>query len=90
MDRPMVKDFDARWQEALRAQSEMFRAALLFCFALFFLAAMAVPAFFFDTQWPFYGAAALFILSGWRLYESVSVFQTAKSRVDNRRLELAL
>lgn len=90
MDRPMVKDFDARWQEALRAQSEMFRAAVLLCFALFFLATMSIPAFLFDTQWPFYVAAALFFLCGWRLYESVSVFQAAKSRVDNRRLELAL
>lgn len=90
MDRPMVKDFDAHWQEALRAQSEMFRAALLFCFALFFLATMSVPAFLFDTQWPFYGAAALLFLLGWRLYESVRAFQTAKSRVNNRRLDLSL
>ena len=90
MDKPMVKDFDARWQGALRAQSEMFRVALLFCFALFFLATMSIPAFLFDTQWPFYVATALFMLSGWRLYESVSVFQAVKSRVDNRRLDLAL
>lgn len=90
MDRPLIRDLDTRWQEALRAQSEMFRDALLCSYALFLLTAMLVPAFLFDTQWPVYVASALLIINGWRLYETFSAFQEAKSRVDHRRLDLAL